>query len=222
MAIRLLDFEGLGDQAAVGDYYNGSGGGPAWGISFSANALSLIDADAGGTGSFANEPSPSTVLFFLTGSAARMNCPAGFQVFSFWFSTRLVGATVSAYSEVDGGGTLLGTITLPALGTNGPGDPSGSFVNWDVASIPFEGTAKSVDFGGSANFVAYDDITILTVDPVTTKSVSDQGSGSESINITVESPPPPAPTPPPFTNTIDMPKPTLPLHYVVKVDNEID
>lgn len=55
---------------------------------FSANALAVVDADSpGGTGNFGGEPSPDTILFFLSGVSAIMNVPAGFTVgFSFWYS----------------------------------------------------------------------------------------------------------------------------------------
>ena len=58
----LLDFEGIGDQNPIGDFYATSG------ITFSSNALGLVDSDDGGTGNFGGEPSPVTVLFWLTGN----------------------------------------------------------------------------------------------------------------------------------------------------------
>ena len=74
----VLTFEGLGDLEPVGDFYNGglggngSGPGPNFGVTFSSNSLAIIDADAGGTGNIGGEPTPDTVLFFLTGNAAIM------------------------------------------------------------------------------------------------------------------------------------------------------
>ena len=63
-AVIVLTFEGVGDLNPVGEFYNGVGG-PDYGISFSPETLALVDSDAGGNGNFANEPSPSTVMFFL-------------------------------------------------------------------------------------------------------------------------------------------------------------
>jgi len=57
-----LDFEGIDNTAPVGNAYSSCG------VTFSDDALSIIDADAGGTGNFANEPSPNTVLLFLNGT----------------------------------------------------------------------------------------------------------------------------------------------------------
>ena len=95
--MTTITFEGLEDSEAVLNFYNGgtggngSGPGPNVGVTFSGNALALIDADAGGSGNIGGEPSSSTVLFFLSGPAATMNVPAGFDTVSFG-SVRAVGA----------------------------------------------------------------------------------------------------------------------------------
>ena len=58
--LTTIDFEGLGDQQVIGTIIPG--------VTFSSNCLSLVDFDAGGSGNFANEPSPDTIAFFLTGN----------------------------------------------------------------------------------------------------------------------------------------------------------
>jgi hypothetical protein len=156
-AVIVLDFEGLGDQTPVGDFYNG-GGGTNYGIHFGPNALSIIDADAGGTGNFGNEPSPSTILFFLTGSAVLDYAPGFTDGFSFFYTTVSFGGTVNVYDGLGASGNLLATINLRALGP-GPGDPNGTFSNWEAAGASFAGTARSIDFGGTVNQVGYDNIT---------------------------------------------------------------
>lgn len=168
----VLDFEGLANNEAVANYYNGglggSGSGPGanYGISFSSNALAIIDADAGGTGNFANEPSPDTVMYFLTGSAI-MNVSAGFSTgFSFWYANdnTQVGS-VDVYDGVNGTGTLLASLVLPLAGT-GPGDPNGgTFGAWKAVGVAFAGVARSVDFGGSVNQIAFDNITLGSETP---------------------------------------------------------
>jgi hypothetical protein len=56
-----ITFEGGGDGHGI----------PATaGATFSANALTIIDSDAGGTGLFANEPSPSTTAFWPSGDSS--------------------------------------------------------------------------------------------------------------------------------------------------------
>jgi PEP-CTERM motif len=155
----VLDFEGIGDLNPVGDYYNG-GGGTNYGVSFSNDTLALIDADAGGSGNFANEPSPNTVMFFLNANNAVLNYAAGFDTgFSFFYSSS-VATTVTIYDGVDGTGNVLGTITLGAQGfDNCAGDPSGDFCNWTNVGVAFAGVAKSIDFGGTANQTGFDNIT---------------------------------------------------------------
>src|SRR5687767_14714862 len=71
-AAVTLDFEGLKDEELVVQFYNGGAGsegsvGPDYCIGFNADARALIDSDAGGTGRFANEPSPDTVMYVGSG-----------------------------------------------------------------------------------------------------------------------------------------------------------
>jgi hypothetical protein len=91
-AVIVLDFEGLQDLETVQEFYNGgtggngSGPGTNLGASFSPDALAIIDQDAGGTGNFGGEPSPDTILFFLSNTAV-LNFAAGFDTgFSFFYS----------------------------------------------------------------------------------------------------------------------------------------
>ena len=168
----VLDFEGVGNQASVNDFYNGgtdSAGhaGTDYGVHFNGNALGIIDSDAGGTGNIGNEPSPSTVLFFLTGSALLDYAPGFDTGFSFWYTTVDFGGTVKVYDGLGGTGNLLGSIAINALGT-GPGDPNGAFSNWAIGSLGFAGIAKSIDFGGTVNQVAYDNITFGATTPIVT------------------------------------------------------
>jgi hypothetical protein len=167
----FLDFEGLGNFDTVEEFYNGGTSGQGYsgvnqGISFSPNALSIIDSDAGGGGNIGNEPTPDTVLFFLDGSAATMNVAAGFDTgFSFYYTNVANEGFVSVYDGLNGTGNLLATLNLPALGA-GPGDPNGDFSNWAAVGVSFDGIAKSVDFGGSANYIAFDNVTLGDSVPV--------------------------------------------------------
>jgi PEP-CTERM motif len=169
-AVIVLDFEGAGDQAALLDFYNGGtdsqgNSGVNFGIEFGANALSLIDADAGGSGNFANEPSPSTILFFLAGTAI-LNYEPGFDTgFSFFYSSS-TAATVNVYDGLNATGNLIGTIDLAAQHTlNCVGDPSGTFCNWTPIGVSFNGIARSIDFGGTVNQTGYDNITFGSATP---------------------------------------------------------
>lgn len=155
----VLDFEGVGDLNAVGDFYNG-GGGTNYGVSFSEDTLAVVDADDGGSGNFANEPSSNTIMFFLEANNAVLNNAAGFDTgFSFYYSSS-TAATVTVWDGVNATGNILGTITLDAQHTTGcVGDPSGTFCNWTNVGVAFAGTAKSIDFGGTANQTGFDNIT---------------------------------------------------------------
>lgn len=164
-AVITLDFEGLGNQQSVGDYYAGDGG-PDFGVSFSPNALSIIDRDAGGTGNFANEPTPDTILFFLTGTAATLNYAGGFEDgFSFFYTSTSFVGSIDVYDDLNATGNLIASLDLP-MTAEGPGDPQGgtgdplgSFGTFDPIGVSFEGTAKSIDFGGTINQIGFDNIT---------------------------------------------------------------
>jgi hypothetical protein len=62
---------------------------------------------------------------------------------------------------------LLGEIALGKNYQNGncKGDPSGDYCHWDIGSLAFAGTAKSINFAGTANYVGFDNITFGSIDP---------------------------------------------------------
>jgi hypothetical protein len=166
-----LTFEGLRDRESVLNYYNGglggngSGSGPAYGVTFSPNALAIIDGDAGGTGNFGGEPTPSTILFFLTGTAI-MNVPSGFTTgFSFYYSAINSPGTVTVYSGVNASGSVLASIPLPLTPHSGAPDPTGEFSPLVPVGVSFSGTARSVDFSGTVNQIGFDNITFGSQTP---------------------------------------------------------
>ena len=158
-AITTLTFEGVGDQNAVGAFY-----GPDY--VFSPATLALVDADAGGSGNFANEPSGDTIMFFLDANNAILDVVNGFDTgFSFWY-TSSTAASVTVYDGLGGTGNILGTLNLLAqFNDNCVGDPTGGFCNWSAIGVGFAGTAYSIDFGGTANQTGFDNITFGSVTP---------------------------------------------------------
>jgi len=153
-AAVTLTFEGVGDYNPVGNFY------AAQGYVFSADTLALVDADNGGNGNFANEPSSNTIMFFLNSNNAILNVAAGFDTGFSFFYTSSTAATVNVWSGLNATGTLLGSINLSAqYANNCSGDPTGGFCNWTNAGVAFAGTAMSIDFGGTANQTGYDNIT---------------------------------------------------------------
>ncbi|MDX2147064.1 MAG: PEP-CTERM sorting domain-containing protein [Planctomycetota bacterium] len=164
--IFTLDFEGLRDLEAIEEFYNGgfgslgSGPGPSFGVEFVGNTLAVVDADAGGTGNFANEITPSTVMFFLSGSATIMNIRAGFEnAFSLYYSSIDAEAAFSIFDGLNGEGNLLATEFLTPLGTEpDAGDPNGEFNRWSLKGTAFAGMARSVVFSGEANRIVFDNV----------------------------------------------------------------
>ncbi|ODT75294.1 MAG: hypothetical protein ABS69_10975 [Nitrosomonadales bacterium SCN 54-20] len=164
-ATILLDFEGLNDQESIGGFYNGgtsSNGnrGPNLGVAFSNNSLALIDSDAGGTGIFEGEPSPSTIMFFR-GASSIMNVAAGFDTgFSFFYAAVGPGS-VSVFDDLNGTGNLLATLTLPIT----PLDPTGQYSSFVPVGVGFNGTARSVSLTGPETQLGFDNVTFGAVIP---------------------------------------------------------
>jgi len=156
-AIITLDFEGIGDQVAIGNYYNG-GLGVNYGVEFVGNALGIIAAEAGGTGNFTNAPSMPGIMFWLDGPATIMNVSAGFtDGFATYYTSINQPGSISIYDDLNGTGNLLATLNLVALGSQGT--TGAAYDTWALIGTTFEGTGKSVVFGGSANYIGYDNVT---------------------------------------------------------------
>jgi hypothetical protein len=173
-ATVVLGFDGIATcEATVGSYYNGghagdgSGPGPSDGITFSSNAITLQDYYAGGTAcgsNTGNMPSPPMGLFFLSGTGAFMDVPAGFDTgFSFFYTAENVPGSIEVYSGLDGTGTLLATLSLPTNDSSCVTTPT--FCNWTPVGVAFSGIAESVDFAGTENQIVFDNITLGSVTP---------------------------------------------------------
>ena len=148
----VLTFEGLGQQEQIANYYNGgfggsgSGPGPNYGITFGNNSLALT------SGNYGNNPSGVTIAFFLNGSGDIMDKASGFTTgFSFYYAAYAAGS-VTVWSGLDGTGTLLASLALPVT-------PNAAYV-WNPIGVTFSGTAESAVFGGSANQIGFDNITL--------------------------------------------------------------
>ncbi len=183
----VLDFEGIGNLERILDFYDGgfggfgSGPGPDYGISFGPDALALIDADAGGSGNFANEPSANTIAFFLTGPGVVMNVKNGFTTgFSFFYTSAQAG-TVTVFDGPNGTGNVLAAVPVERqYNTCGAPDPTGAFSCWTPVGVTFSGTAFSVNFGGVWNQTGFDDITLGSATP------GEEVLGAEAIEIDIK------------------------------------
>ncbi len=158
-SVVVLDFEGVGNYNPVGNYY-------APDYIFSDTTLALVDADDGGDGNFANEPSSNTIMFFLDSNDSILDVTNGFTTgFSFFYSSS-TAASVTVYDGLGGTGNVLATLQLDAqFSDNCSGDPTGAFCNWTAVGVNFAGTAYSIDFGGTANQTGFDDITFGSATP---------------------------------------------------------
>ncbi|MEO8813213.1 MAG: PEPxxWA-CTERM sorting domain-containing protein [Caulobacteraceae bacterium] len=175
-AVVVLGFDQLNGGSNEGplNYYNGglgslgTGPGPNDGIVFSANTITgCVHPFACANTNSALAPSAPNVIFFLSGGADTMDVAAGFNTgFSFFYSSVNVPGVVNVWSGLDGTGTLLASLNLPVTPTAGdPGCGGQPFCPYFKAGVSFAGTAMSVDFGGTANQIAFDDITLGSANP---------------------------------------------------------
>jgi hypothetical protein len=172
-----LDFEGVGNFNQVLGYYSGMDGGPNYGVVFGASSIALVDADAGGNGGFANEPSPNTTLTFIDDVDTTMSVPAGFTGLSFQY-TSASDATISVFAGPNGTGAVLASALVPRTGIceedgfpgDFPfcGDPTGFLGVWLSYAVPFTGVAKSISFAappGEDLVIIFDDMVIYQNGP---------------------------------------------------------
>ncbi len=169
--VDVLNFAGLNGQQyeAVEGYYNGgygslgSGPGTNYGITFSSNGIVCdgypdcnSDQIPGGAG--------ANALFFQSGASAIMDVGAGFSNgFSFYYSAPIYAGSVDVWSGLDGTGTLLATLSLPLTQEKG-GTCVSDYCPYVAIGVSFNGTAESVSFAGTENYIAFADITIGSPD----------------------------------------------------------
>ncbi|MGE5206396.1 MAG: PEP-CTERM sorting domain-containing protein [Chlamydiota bacterium] len=177
-----LTFEGIAPYPSNNDvqilnFYNGGTSsvgtsGPNYGISFPDNALLIClntlstfcsNTSRGGQG---DPNSQLGGLYFLTGSSTYLNDPAGFTTgFSFNYAAPYYGGSIEVYSGLNGTGTLLASLTLPTT-TSGPCPNYGAgYCPFFPIGVTFAGTAQSINFGGTANYIVFDDVTFGSPTP---------------------------------------------------------
>jgi hypothetical protein len=160
--VEWLDFAGLQNMQAVGNFYNGGGMAsiPNYGIVFSSNFYALTPTSIGGAGNFALTPT-TTPAIFLNGSgpnvSGSMNVTNGFSSGINFFYTAAFQETVKVWSGANGTGTVLATMTLSA---NNGGCTSPGYCNWSDVGLSFSGTAQSVTFTGMGNGMGITDMTV--------------------------------------------------------------
>jgi hypothetical protein len=166
----VLTFEGLQNNEPIDNYYNGglggdgSGPGPNDGITFTPDSFALISELDGGTGNFQNNPSGITSAYFLQGAGDVMNVAGGFTTgFSFYYAAPFFSGDVQVYSGPNGTGTLLQDLPLAVTPTDTTLPTQ--YNTWVPIGVTFAGTAESAVFTGTANYIAFDDITLGSATP---------------------------------------------------------
>ena len=159
------------------DYYNGGTSsvgtsGPNYGVSFPANALNICLNTIGticsntSRGGLGDPNSQLGALFFLSGSNTYVNVAAGFTTgFSFYYTAVNVGGTVNVWSGLNGTGSLLASLNLPVTPSGPCPGYNAGFCPFFPVGVGFAGTAMSIDFGGVANQIVFDDVTFGSSTP---------------------------------------------------------
>ncbi|WP_017660210.1 Ig-like domain-containing protein [Baaleninema simplex] len=152
MDVRL-DFAELGDLDPIGNRYADRG------LTFSSNAVSLIDRQAGGQGNFeiAEETGDRTILTYTDGDAIEVgvnnSLPA---IVSGQLTLRYTSPHLNHAVEIrDGNGTLLQTTLLPKTAPNFGG--GSEFGNFQTVVLDFVGDGRAIAIGSLANQLGLDD-----------------------------------------------------------------
>jgi hypothetical protein len=177
-----LTFEGIApypndNNVMIEGYYDGGTSsigttGTNYGISFPDNAL-LICLNTPGTtcsntsrGGLGDPASQEGGLFFLSGTDTYLDDPAGFTTgFSFNYAAVNEGGTISVWSGLDGTGTELGSLALPTTPSTCAPSYGANFCPYVADGLTLSGTAESIDFNGTADQIAFDDVTFGSSTP---------------------------------------------------------
>ena len=164
----LIDFEGLGNQQVIGTVPGDINVvfGPSW--------LGLIDVDSGGSGNFANEPSPDTIAFFLQpADPIDFDQPVQFVQVSYVAAAVSLPVTLTAWDGPGGTGSIVDVAIGNTLGTSTDGaacsgDPFGDFCLWDILTLTAASDQiRSITLSGAVeNQFGFDDMTFCTSDPI--------------------------------------------------------
>jgi len=163
-----ITFEGIGDGQVIGEVP-----GPVT-VTFGPSWLGLVDGDDGGSGNFANEPSASTIAFFLTPADPIDFSPAVqfIQVF-YVASASSIPVTLTAWDGPNGTGNVVDMTVGNTVGTSGDGanctgDPTGSFCLWDIMTLTSgSNNIQSITLSGAAaDQFGFDDMVFCTSDPI--------------------------------------------------------
>jgi len=188
---NLIDFEGIGNNTQIG-LISGSPN-----VTFGSSWLGIIDADAGGGGNFANEPSPSTTAYFLDIENHNIDFDSGVQFVEVYYSASVssVPVTLTAFDGPNGTGEVVDTAVGSAIGASYDGaicsgDPEGQFCAW--YSIDLTAATNNISSitlqGAVANLIGFDNMRFCTT-PVNYVALGDSyssGEGAENYYIDLD------------------------------------
>lgn len=102
-------------------------------------------------------------MFNIDSAAAVMNVAAGFDTrLAFHYAAGEAGF-VNVYDDVNGAGKLLASVNL-GVNVDSCLDLNNLFCNFEHVEMLFAGSGRSVAFGGTAGWLAFDDITLGALD----------------------------------------------------------
>ncbi|MBI4289715.1 MAG: hypothetical protein HY671_14965 [Chloroflexi bacterium] len=124
----------------------------------------LIDKDAGGTGNFANEPSPSTVAFTRDTEAMGIGFSQAVSGVMLYYAS-FVPVELVAY---DINNTIIASASGRANWNLGQGDPDGQYNLWEPIKVEMgPNIITSVWLFGEGNRMAVDDLLVSRKRPIT-------------------------------------------------------
>lgn len=160
-----VDFEGVDNLQPVPEFEGIRS--PDW--------LGIIDADAGGTGNFAFEPSPETIAFWLggptgTGSSRDIVFDEPASVVEFFYAS----AVTTRLTAFDAEGQRVAATSGPANLRAGPGgDPTGAYNQWDRLRLEADDNRIArIRVAGAINQTGIDDLKVCRRNGIDTVEIT--------------------------------------------------
>ena len=144
-----IDFEGVGNNSTIPEFDGITS--PGW--------LGIIDADNGGSGNIAFEPSPSTIAYWLYGDTWRnINFAEPVSEVKFYYAS-YPAVNLEAFNAA---GQWVASAVGPSNYNQGPGgDPTGTYNKWDPLSVSADGNIiKTVKVSGNVNQTGIDNLIV--------------------------------------------------------------
>jgi len=178
---RLKNLEYINQFYDGGTGSLGTGPGPNYGLTFTANAQSIVSASKGGSGNFINNPGGYPVMFFQTGSTATITAASGLQQAVLFFYSALQAGAVTVYSGPNGTGTILASVTLPP---NNSGCTGYKLCVWSPVGLPLSAPAGSISFAGVPDYLAIGTIHLGSNLPTSLVLTSSQNPSVQAEPVT--------------------------------------